>query len=243
MRVTPGTQRRIKLSSHGAVCLCALILFGVGACAPVDTGYFPVASGYEWAYDISRKTAEMSRPLEQKSIMRNLPRQLIEGVAYYPKIHANGKTYYFTRSEAGVGREAPDTERAELIIGYPLQVGHEWRAVSGLYLFDLPKKLGNEWGRLGRNLELDYEIASLTDQVEVPAGYFPRCLRVDASGILYLPHRLMLGVRIIKVEQSQWYAPGVGLVKMTRKEYAIPNLYPSEYTQELASFTRGRTRI
>ena len=231
------------MSPRYTLCLCALALFCVGACAPPDSGYFPVEPGYEWVYDISRKTPDMISPVAQKSILRNLPARVIDGVTHYPKIHANGKTYYFTRSEAGVGRGAPETEGAELVIGYPLQVGNTWSAASGLYLFELPKKLGNEWGRIGRNLELDYEIASLSDQMEVPAGYFPRCLRVDASGILYLPRRLMLGIRIIRVEQSQWYAPGIGLVKMTRKEYAVPNLYPSEYTQELASFTRGRSRI
>ena len=106
-------------------------------------------------------------------------------------------------------------------------------------MFDLPKKLEGGWDGLSRYMTMDYTITSLDESVKVPAGRFSRCLRVDAVGFLDLPQRILLGIRTIKVEQTQWYAPEVGLVKMTRREFAIPNLYPSEYTQVLTSFNEG----
>ncbi|MCY4360667.1 MAG: hypothetical protein OXE42_00570, partial [Gammaproteobacteria bacterium] len=90
-----------------------------------------------------------------------------------------------------------------------------------------------------RYMTMDYTITSLDETVNVPAGHFSRCLRIDAVGFLDLPQRIMLGIRRFKVEQTQWYAPEVGLIKMTRREVAIPNLYPSEYTQVLTSFEQG----
>ncbi len=219
-------------------CLCALVFLFACGCAAPESGYFPTAPGHEWTYDISRTSTENQIPIKQKSIVRNLPARMIDGIVYHPKIYANGKEHYFTRSTQGISHTTSGFERTEPVIGYPLNVGNEWNAGSRLYLFDLPRKLAGAWDRLSRGLVLDYTIASLDDPVDVPAGYFPRCLRIDAVGFLDLPRRLMLGIRIIKVEQSQWYAPGVGLVKMTRKEYAIPNLYPSEYTQTLVSFKR-----
>ncbi len=216
--------------------LYIVVLLFVPSCSSPDTDYFPTTPGYEWTYDISRTFPEIAGPVTQKSIVRNLPARTVDGITYYPQVYANGKTYFFIRSTDGISRKAPADDSAERVIGYPLSVGTEWSAASGLHLFDLPKKLEENWYRISRGLVLDYTITSLDDPVDVPAGHFPRCLRIDTVGFLDLPRRLMLGIRIIKVEQTQWYAPGTGLVRMTRKEYAIPNLYPSEYTQVLASF-------
>ena len=236
----PVANAKALLRGSGTVytsfCLCAVLSLLLYACDRRATGHFPLAPGYEWAYDISRTFPELAGSVTQKSIVRNLPARTVDDITYHPQVHANGKTYFFTRSTDGISRQAPGDDGAELVIGYPLSVGTEWSAAAGLHLFDLPKKLEENWDRISRGLVLDYTITSLDDPVDVPAGYFPRCLRIDAVGFLDLPRRLMLGIRIIKVEQTQWYAPGTGLIKMTRKEYAIPNLYPSEYTQVLASF-------
>ena len=219
-------------------CLYGMAVLLIAACTSPETGYFPVTPGYEWTYDIRRIVPEFNEPIVQKSIVRNLPARTVDGVTYYPKAYASGSIRHFTISADGVSRSNPGHEGVDHIIGHPLNAGVEWSAGSRLYLFDLPEKLAGAWDRLSSNLELDYTITSLDDPVNVPAGYFPSCLRIDAIGFLDLPSRLMLGIRIIKVEQTQWYAPGVGLVKMTRREYAIPDLYPSEYTQVLTGFKR-----
>ena len=232
----PGARGGIN-STPCVLCLGALVLLLLSSCSSPETGYFPTAPGAEWTYDISRTSPEIRAPVIQKSIVRNLPARTVDGVTYYPKRYAAGATHYFTVSADGVSRGKPGQEGADPVIAYPLDVGAEWSAGSRLYLF-LPKSLEGARDDISGNLELDYTITSLEESVEVPAGYFPRCLRIDAVGFLDLPRRFMLGIRIIKVEQVQWYAPGVGLVKMTRKEYAIPNLYPSEYTQALTSFKR-----
>lgn len=208
----------------------------ISSCDSRNTDYFPTTPGYEWTYDISRTLPEIHGPVRQKSIVRNLQIETVDAIPYYPKIYASGKKYFFVKSTDGISREAPGENSSNLIIGYPLNVGTEWSAASRLYLFDLPKKLNDNRGRISRDLILDYTITSLDDVVEVPAGHFSNCLRIDAVGFLDLPRRLMLGIRFIKIEQTEWYGPGVGLIKMTRKEYALPDLYPSEYTQVLTSF-------
>ena len=230
----PGTE---LIPSPYTRCLYGFVLLLLSSCSSPETGYFPTAPGAEWTYDISRTSPESRAPIIQKSIVRNLPARTVDGVTYYPKRYASGPIHYFTISADGISRGKPGHEGADPVIAYPLNVGAEWSAGSRLYLF-LPKTLEGARDNISGNLELDYTITSLADSVDVPAGYFPRCLRIDAIGFLDLPNRLMLGIRTIKVEQSQWYAPGVGLVKMTRREYAIPNLYPSEYTQVLTSFKR-----
>lgn len=208
----------------------------IPACDIQNTDYFPTRDGYEWEYEISKAVPEVPGPLIQKSIVRNLEIETIDKVPHYPKIYANGKKYFFIKSTDGIIHKVPGKNSSSLVIGYPLEVGTEWRAASRLYLFDLPKNLEESWDAVNREFTLDYTIASLDDITRVPAGRFSNCLRVNAVGFLDLPRRLTLGVRSIKVEQTEWYAPGVGLIKKIRKEYALPDLYPSEHTQVLTSF-------
>ena len=215
----------------------ALLLL-CGACAPPDNDYFPTTPGYEWVYDISKTVLHSNEPVQQKSIVRNLKAQTIGTQRYYPKIYANGEKRYFARTSEGMVYYSPAAPDPTLVLGYPLQPGTRWRAPSRLYLFELPEKPGQGRARAQQPLMLDYTIIGMEDVALALAGRFTDCLRVEAVGFLDLPERLELGIRSIKVEQTQWFAPGVGLVKMTRKEYAPPDLYPSSYTQTLATFTR-----
>lgn len=225
---------------NGTFCriFAVLLLLPAGGCdeAP-GTGYFPTTPGHEWTYDIRRTDPETLEPVTQKSIVRNLPTETIDDAPHYPKRYANGNKRLFVETADGVGVRAPSGDGYSRLIAYPPTVGTTWRTASRLHLFDLPKRLKSSWEKISRDLVLNYSIASLDDAVAAPAGRFTDCLRVDAVGFLDLPRRYSLGIKTIKVEQSQWYAPGVGLVRMTRKEYALPNLYPAEYLQELTSFT------
>ena len=46
------------------------------------------------------------------------------------------------------------------------------------------------------------------------------------------------GITSINIEQTEWYAPDIGLVKMTRKEYTIPEKIKAEMVQELLEIRR-----
>ena len=221
----------------------AALLLLCAACAPGDDDYFPTTPGYEWVYDISRTVLRSSEPLRQKSIVRNLRAENVGAQRYYPKIYASGEKRYFTRTGDGVAYRRSGAQPPALILSYPPEPGANWRALSQLYLFELPEKPGQDRDRIRRDqtkpaLTLEYTITGTDDVVEVPAGRFARCVRVEAQGFLDLPARRGPGIRSIKVEQTQWFAPGVGLVKMTRREYAPPGLYPARYTQALAAFSR-----
>ena len=220
------------------LCLPGALLLLLSACDRSAEGYFPVTPGYEWTYEIRRSTPPLEGLITQKSIVRSLRPETVGADRYYPRIYANGRKYFYTRSTEGISRKSPGDDSVERVIGYPLSVGTQWSSTARLQLFDLPKKLEDGWNGLSRYMTMDYTITGLDESVKVPAGRFSRCLRIDAVGFLDLPQRIMLGIRTIKVEQTQWYAPEVGLIKMTRREFAIPDLYPSEYTQVLTAFNR-----
>ena len=62
------------------------------------------------------------------------------------------------------------------------------------------------------------EILSFQDIVNVPAGQFDNCMKVVMTGSSYKDAGNYVGLTLVSVEQTNWYAPGVGLVKMERLE-------------------------
>jgi hypothetical protein len=74
-------------------------------------------------------------------------------------------------------------------------------------LFPLPPKVGAKWNVPPE----DFELMSLEERVEVPAGRFERCMRVH-----YLIGAGDAG------DGEIFYAPGVGLVKEVCRDEAAP---------------------
>ncbi|MGI9230087.1 MAG: hypothetical protein ACR2P9_09560 [Gammaproteobacteria bacterium] len=232
---------------HGALCrlpaALACLLCIAGCDEPPALEYFPLQEQMEWQYQISKTI--LNESFTQRSIIRSLEHTMVDGRKLYPQILANGKRYHFFVTDQGIHRLAQDNATTSLILKFPLQAGTEWTEPTRLFLFTLPKNpsgadriQSDEMFKLSDGLQLDYEISSLDETVESQAGRFYNCLRVDAIGLLRLPGRMMLGVRTIKVRDTEWYCPGVGLVKKIRQEFALPLDYPTEYRQELTGFTR-----
>ena len=200
------------------------------------TEYFPLRADLEWQYRIEKTV--LGETVTQKSIVRSLEAVKTAGRTLYPRASANGKRYRFFVAEQGLYRLAADNETAIPILGFPLREGVAWVAPTRLFLFQLPKTRGDAMRRLSEALLLDCEIGGMNETVDSEAGRFHNCMRVDAVGLLRLPKGMTLGVRVVKVLDTEWRCPGVGLVKKIRREFATPLSYPAEYRQELTGFVR-----
>ena len=67
-------------------------------------------------------------------------------------------------------------------------------------------------------MPLDLSIESLDDTITVPAGQFSKCMRIKMTGSAYKNAGNYVGLTLVNVEQTNWYSPGVGLVKLERLE-------------------------
>ena len=96
------------------------------------------------------------------------------------------------------------------------------------------------FGVIVRPVTVTYKIEDTDDTVTVTAGTFGHCLRVHGKGYLFAGRTLQefMGIDTINIDQTEWYAPGVGLVKSVREEYTQPNEFRNTYTRELQSYTR-----
>lgn len=179
---------------------------------------FPHAPGSRWVYTLSgnwyAEPAELSmqvrglkfiQPLQLEAVvideahpgvMPTAPKDVLP-VLYYPHRgylvrntnHVYGDNEHTTLVKAGSIGEAS----APVLPLDPVPTGGGWHTVQA-----------GEWGEMSQ-LDTEYRSQLETEPVVVEAGSYTDCLRVETR---------IKGVSGRGFQYTEWYAPGVGLVKM-----------------------------
>jgi len=184
-----------------------VIMFSVSMSMAADKNdYYPLTPGSEWIMQV--KVIEDNSVIEQK-ITIDTP-EVFEGLTYsvMKQIDPKNKwTVLILKNEKGVYWRKLSLNKFVTLDSYfdprapyvqfPLTKGSKWEW-SGNY--KLP------WG--DKKSSMKFEVQNDAEEVTVPAGKF-NCAKIH----------------IIKVldkdtdEETNWYAPGVGLIKQKSKKY------------------------
>ena len=210
--------------SRGVVAVLALAALLAG-CRNSQSP-FPLDPDLRFGYRLHLESEDVAGAENFKSFAVDLPAQTIDGVSATPRLFADGKVIYYAEDKTGVreaafrepGSDLTPAAADQYILKYPLQPRVHWRSPGRtilltqkfLYSKALPVTIG---------LDLDYTVAN-PESVHVPAGHFSNCIKVTAVGhtsVTTIDNQSTLDVT---VEISEWYAPGVGLVKSIRSEKA-----------------------
>ena len=195
------------------------------ACGQSDNKYFPLGEGKYWSYQLTYQT--MDGTFKGIYAVENLPIQKIDDQTYYVRQLLDGSFNYFQIDDKGLllkGREktvnldTKYTDTIQYIFQFPLQVGTAWEDTllsKALIKTGPPQK--TEFHIVAK-VPVTAKIESMTDVVKVPAGTFENCMRVELSGNAFINAGNYVGMTIVHVNETNWYAPGVGLVKSVRKE-------------------------
>lgn len=209
------------------------VLLGSAACGKIfgASDYFPTDKGLKWDYAIQYSWEEdkklthlsMSALGEGKVYLPN------DKVATYPVRQSHtGTDYYIDEQDDGYYRVAkrlvvelkPKPDEKPLLIlpkGKNLRKGYTWSQMGNPYTVQW-KPPFTEMNASIKPFDMLYEIAALNDTVETPAGKFENCVRVEAYGRMVLYADPRTGYTEVDVAHREWYAPGVGLVKLERDE-------------------------
>lgn len=231
----PGRLRWHTRRHLGLVAAGALLLSGAG-CGEQVPDYFPLDTQRSWEYRISRTIKGETQ--QQKLIIANLPAAALDGAVYYPRRRLDDRIELYERTERGIFRVDPAARSRSHVLPPAANTGAQWRDSTKILFLEMTGVFSPTFGkRIQDAIELDYVIESLDETVDVAAGRFARCMRVRATGSLFAGNTLQtfLGIRFLKVEQTDWYAPGVGLVKRVRNEYTTPAEFSNQYVEELES--------
>ena len=190
-----------------------------------DTNYFPLAEGMQWHYQVTKTTRDGVR--QQKYIYISLADREVEKQTVSVRKSVNGSLFYYRETEDGllyVGKEIQSgTEREflrdeHLILRYPLHKGVQWQDNTQTRLLVKTGPLQITEFRIKAEISLEILIEATDETVSVPAGVFHNCIKIYKQGSKFIDAGNYIGRTIVKVQETSWYAPGVGLIKSIRKE-------------------------
>lgn len=220
-----------------------LVLFtaaGLAACSEPGDNYLPLDSDQTLTYDVSRtRSGDTSR---EKMLLRLAGRVTIEGREVYRVFSASGMQRLLQRDKRGileVGYRTPDEvvffDQPLLLLPHPLTAGKQWQAPITTHLLDWRKHSLEKAGRQYQNtFNGHFECETLAATVETPAGTFSNVARITGRADKTIDYGSIQEQAVIHVELTRWYAPGVGLIKSQRREYADSREFnPGEATRVL----------
>ena len=213
----------------------------VAACAPrPDDSHFPLHAGQRLVY-LETIEAATGRVERERSVL-NMGESRVGDQPVLGRRYDDGTEYWFRVGPEGVERvaqrsmvdaEAKADPPGRYVLKRPFAVGTTWQAPTVPYLLmrkhEFPREL-----RHGNALTMTYTIEAIGETVEVPAGTFRDCIRVAGVASLKLNVDPVRGPQAVPVLTTEWYAPGVGLVRLERVEELVsPFITGGRVTWEL----------
>ncbi len=234
-----------------------VICLGVLSGCQEDSDFFPLESDLSWNYRVTILPEVEPKELK-KIVVSNLhPVTLtqsddvagndeIETFRLTPRLRENNSLYYYFDDTEGIRRVAYQVRptapvhfeaQPRYVFKYPLEEGTGWEVPSRTYLLVRRYPLDHDY-RVTVDFNMTYQIESVSDTVQVPAGVFKNCLRTRGVGeTVFIGDRGLGRVRVV-VENIDWFAPDVGLVKTERRESTTTDLFgTSTLLIELENFS------
>ena len=176
--------------------------------------------------------------------MSSLPAQIIDGETTYIHRSLTGTQILFRQTDAGVSRigflvadgaSLKNVVDEHLVLPNNPQVGAEWDSVALTQTLTSGKLQGMQ---VMAKVPVKNHIESIDDVVKVPAGNFQYCIRLHTSGFAFNSSIHLIGRTLVEIDQTSWYAPGVGLLKSVLVETTTSDaLSRGELIMELESFS------
>lgn len=195
------------------------------SCSGPEPTYFPLQSGYKWRYDVAMTTRDGLE--NQKYILNNLGRSELNAEPVYARQSLDGTLLYYAiendeiRYLGSDSRDVPGGEfkpDQQIVMKQPLELNAKWEANSQTRLLKKTGPPQKTEFRIVARVPLEVTVDSLSDTVRVPAGIFSNCLKIRMTGSMMKDAGNYVGMTLINVEETRWYAPGIGLVKLERLE-------------------------
>ena len=229
---------------------CVLALTGVLAACGGEregTAYFPLQPGVRWEYAVHEKNAVVDRTYELE--MHNLDARELDGRRYARRLGSDGNEYWLAVGDTSLDRAGVRTaidmaprmdDKPRTVMQLPPAAGQWWEVESRPYILERVEPFRERFSQDdSKRVALHLKVAALDETVEVPAGRFEKCLKLEGTGLLNVLADARIGASEVPVTHTEWYAPGVGLVKLVRTEtLETQAIVGGTITMELTDFER-----
>lgn len=231
----------------GRLTLILFCLSVLAACdKPASDDYFPLHQGLRWEYELSIEHPER---LDSKSlVIETLGQVSLKEETVSIRATSDGTDYYLAQRADGIYRVAkrslvesePRLDASPRMV-LPLPIaqakGKTWSTISQPYLIERVYEGMDVMTADMLQFPMTYSVLSLDETVEVSAGSFSHCILVEGQTDLSLYADARTGNTTVPITTREWYAPGVGLVKLEREEPLNTDVYKGgKITMELVRF-------
>ncbi len=231
-------------------CIARLILVVLSAvfissCDESSDVYFPLKKGLKWHYEITKDTPHYNKT--EYLAIENIGKKYIDGKDIFIRRTSLGTDYYLLEQEGNVVRVAKRTavelrprfdEEVRYVLKSPHLPGTSWTYAGRPYLLDRPFPTDYELQRIV-NFPMTYKIISTGEEVQTKAGLFKNCLHIQGEATVDIGRILTITRDEVKFTTNEWYAPGVGLVKLTRiEDVDSKHAYGGAIKMDLVEFTK-----
>ncbi len=248
-----GNERAQRRRGHAfwTVGTVLVAVLGLGACGKSgdQSNYFPLTPGWSWSYRVSSEIRNVGKDRSHTFVIDH--RALtVDGQKVTPRMYQDGHVFYYAAgddgvllvADGGVGTQARAAQPDQYVLKYPLDIGTVWPVWSETRLLRRQVFSPNAVNMVPviTPIEITYTIEGKGDVVKVPAGTFLDCIRLRGTGTVVFDMGQPVGEVEIFVDTTEWFAPGVGLVKIIRKEDSRPGSPAAGVmTVELDSLDKG----
>lgn len=212
-----------------------LFIWMISGCQqqPKADDYFPLNPGLSWSYQVTtisgqfRGVERLTIENQQLETRSDLGSDLTTTPIAVRRT-SDGTDYYLYRDNTGLYRAAkrtlieknPRLDTSPILVMPPLEEmrdGISWNVPTRPYLIHSTRS-HVAWNRAMNPFDLTFELTSENERLELPGGTFEHCLKLEGRALIGLYADPKLGYQEVEVVQTEWYAPGVGLVKLVREE-------------------------
>ena len=168
--------------------LLLIVCVLISACERSDLRYFPIRNDHSWQYRITISTMDGAHG--EKYFLQNLPAYQTEDDNVFARQTADGTRIIYATTEQGIfrlaiisgsGRQTNEPSPRPILV-YPIKIGTTWQDQTTTFLLEKSGPPQDTLFRIREPVLLEYKITSVSDLVNVPAGTFRNCLKVEAAG-------------------------------------------------------------
>lgn len=231
--------------------LLVLLALGLNACRskPDATDYFPLNKGLSWQYHYQRLTASDTEEQGEYTVT-NLGTTVVDNQTATIRRTNDGRDYYLLQKPDGIYRLASRTlfetdpvidDPIRLVLPRPYHDNTErrWSSTTTAYIIHMVGPSTISSANAVKDFVMHYQIVSQDETVNVPAGKFEHCLLIEGDATLTMFTDPLIGYQDIPIKTREWYAPGVGLVKLERSETLDTRIFKGgKYLLELTHLQR-----
>lgn len=215
--------------ARAALLAAAVLALLAGCKEPPGSSLFPLEEGRRWTYRLSSEWENDTRERETV-VLSNLGRDsALESGSAWHRRSDTGLDYWLRADATGIYRVAAKSDvdaepkpdlAPRFVLKAPIAVGTSWQTTTTTYLMRRNSEFPPEIRHAHPSVPVVWTIEALDDRVEVPAGRFEQCVRVKGLALLRLFADPVNGFKDMPLTTLEWYCPGVGLVKVERREPA-----------------------